>query len=900
MSPAYTRPFRVPRSAPLAALIAGVGLAACGSGTVTIGDGPSRRCPAIRADDSAPVVFADALIGEANPAVFTVTNDCLADRGDLELTLTSTSDAFQPVESTVVIAPGESADVALEYTPTGYDPVEATLTIATNDDDIPTVAVQLQGASSPDQDGDGSEAVEVGGPDCDDFDSAIGPGREELWYDGIDSDCSGGSDFDQDGDGVDRNPEGGDCDDLDPTVLPGAEELVDVLDNDCDGWVDEDALRPGDLLVTEIMADPVAVFDTSGEWFEVTNKTDRTLNLRNWQFTDFAGDEFVVAGDLVINPGGRLTLAIEEDYFLNGGVEPNYVYPRSGFDLGNTTDTIAAVVDGNVVALVEYDVRWALDAGAAMQLDPFFETTSAASIGTYWCSAIDELNGGDRGTPGSANAYCTSVDHDGDGFSVDDGDCDDEDPTSYPSAREQWNGVDNDCDGLVDNATIQDVEAGYVDGDRSNALGWSEAMSAGDVDDDGDLELLLGTPRGNGYSSGVVYTLDAGDAGTWADQVYDVDEAKIEPLHTNNYMAMMSSTQADNDGDGKVDLVIGGSSGYVVTSSDPSVLLFTDGAELSGSLDSDDADASYTGGVLGYGYSRLLSDVDMDGDGVAEILVGAPYASGPDGRAYFGAVYLIDADGAAGVASLTEGSEFRLHSASYYSFLGSNIAGGDLDGDGYDELVACARWGDLGGANAGECFIVAGDTSRLESDDISSAAEATITGRSANEQFGLGQIAIGDFDDDGFDDLALGHPLRDEVLIYLDVGSMSGSYDTSDADLEASTSSSPSFFGMGVAAGDLDGDGIDDLAVGAPDTQNLWGADEAGAIYVWTGDTLSKATKDVDETDMWGAATGYTVGDALGASILAADLEDDGVDDLVVSAPGYSTQAGRVSIILLD
>jgi hypothetical protein len=77
--------------------------------------------------------------------------------------------------------------------------------------------------------------------DCDDDRDDVHPGAADDWYDGVDADCDGASDFDADGDGHDRDLEGGgDCDDDDPAVHPGVpEQCEDGIDNDCDGDVDD-------------------------------------------------------------------------------------------------------------------------------------------------------------------------------------------------------------------------------------------------------------------------------------------------------------------------------------------------------------------------------------------------------------------------------------------------------------------------------------------------------------------------------------------------------------------------------------------------------------------------------------------------------------------------------------
>ncbi len=119
----------------------------------------------------------------------------------------------------------------------------------------------------PDADGDG----EVRGRDCDDADASAHLGAPEVWYDRIDQDCGGDSDFDQDGDGFDSSLYGGvDCNDVDPTVNPGADERDDDgADLDCDGLDDVDIDGDGWPATVDCDdADPLAFPGAPDVWYD--------------------------------------------------------------------------------------------------------------------------------------------------------------------------------------------------------------------------------------------------------------------------------------------------------------------------------------------------------------------------------------------------------------------------------------------------------------------------------------------------------------------------------------------------------------------------------------------------------------------------------------------------------
>ncbi len=106
------------------------------------------------------------------------------------------------------------------------------------------VEVRVLAAVQEDLDGDGYGSVQSGGDDCNDADAAINTGATEVWYDGVDQDCAGDDDYDQDADGVTVDA---DCDDLTASSYPGApDDWYDGVDADCAGNDDYDQDADGD------------------------------------------------------------------------------------------------------------------------------------------------------------------------------------------------------------------------------------------------------------------------------------------------------------------------------------------------------------------------------------------------------------------------------------------------------------------------------------------------------------------------------------------------------------------------------------------------------------------------------------------------------------------------------
>ena len=159
----------------------------------------------------------------------------------------------------------------------------------------------------------------------------------------------------------------------------------------------------GDIIISEMMINPSAVSDVSGEWFEIVNVGSQNININGCNISDAGTDYFLITGDFIIPPGEHIVLCSNGDYLSNGGVPCDIEY--TNFVLSNINDEIIISLGSTVIDQVIYDNSWVF-VGSSSQLSFSYYDYSSNDNLANWCQSVDLLPGGDFGSPGIVNDVC--------------------------------------------------------------------------------------------------------------------------------------------------------------------------------------------------------------------------------------------------------------------------------------------------------------------------------------------------------------------------------------------------------------------------------------------------------------------------------------------------------------
>jgi hypothetical protein len=180
------------------------------------------------------------------------------------------------------------------------------------------------------------------------------------------------------------------------------------LDDEC---VAPQKPAPGEVIIVELMIDPVTLSDNFAEWIEVLNVSAVAVDLTGCRLLDLgvnADDHLIDAGaPLVLLPGELMLLGKSTSAADNGTIPVDYAYGEFGVSLTNTGDDLILRCDDVDVDQVGWTPEaWPYDTGVAMQLDPAMQDGVANDAATAWCAATNVYSAGNTGTPGAANTPC--------------------------------------------------------------------------------------------------------------------------------------------------------------------------------------------------------------------------------------------------------------------------------------------------------------------------------------------------------------------------------------------------------------------------------------------------------------------------------------------------------------
>ncbi|MEY4563329.1 MAG: hypothetical protein RLZZ618_2606, partial [Pseudomonadota bacterium] len=524
------------------------------------------------------------------------------------------------------------------------------------------------------------------------------------------------------------------------------------------------------------------------------------------------------------------------------------------------------------------------------------------------------------------------------------------DPTTGNDANALQDVAGNDASSFsaqaVTNATpvlpvnLSDIAAGtggfVINGQCANDKSGFSVSSAGDVNGDGLADLIVGawdSDPATGASAGRSYVVFGQSTGASIDLSAVANGAGgfvINGQCTADRSGLSVSGAGDVNGDGLADLIVGAyqSDPAAGSSAGRSYVVF---GQSTGSAINLSAVAAGTGGfvingqVAGdfSGYS-VASAGDVNGDGLADLIVGA-YQSDPAAGSNAGRSFVVFGKSTGTAINLTAvglgTGGFIINGQCASDNSGYSVSSaGDVNGDGLADLIVGAYQSDpTAGSNAGRSYVVFGQSTGAAI-DLTAVAGGTggfvINGQCASDSSGVSVSSVGDVNGDGLADLIVGAHQSDPAAgsnagrSYVVFGKSTGAA----TDLSAVANGTGGFVINGQCAGDLsgwsvsgagdvNGDGLADLIVGAYQSDPAAGSN-AGRSYVVFGKSTGAA---IELSAVANGTGGFVINgqaaiDSSGYSVTSAgDVNGDGLADLILGAfqadPAAGADAGQSYVV---
>jgi len=436
-----------------------------------------------------------------------------------------------------------------------------------------------------------------------------------------------------------------------------------------------------------------------------------------------------------------------------------------------------------------------------------------------------------------------------------------------PSGSMTWN------DGSVHVLNIRSLDTG---GNYSSIIPVIVKKEVNrDINGDGYSDLIVGAKE---YTSGTgrVYVFLGNSSGIVS---RDADSAEFLLTGESVSNSFGSSVcTADINSDGYSDVIVG-ADGW--NSGTGRVYIFYGNSSGLVSVNASSADTIINGEALENRFGKSISSGNINGDGYTDLIIGAHGTAANKGGAYIinGKSAHINSMNASSADTVFIGDTAN-------DFFGYSVASGDVNGDGYADVIVGAY-----GLNGG-MYLFYGGASGI-ADKAASGANSTFTGESADDLFGW-SVSCGDVNGDGYKDIlsgAYGYGTS-RGRAYIFHGSIAGitGKPAGSANTIFTGEGDDNYFGSSMSLGDINGDGFSDVIVGA------WGFSfNQGRAYVFKGSASGIANKTANSAD--GIFTGGPVS-YFGTAVSLGDINGDGYHDIAIGASGYDSTLGRAYIFL--